>query len=137
MHTLLLQFLLALAVYTLLDVAWFMLILQRFFFDSLEHLLNIRHHHVELRWLPALLVYVFLSLGLILFVLPPSTLLFTLPVTVRGALFGLVVYGVYEMTNGALLSRWPVSLMVADIVWGAFSSAMTALVVSSVIRTTF
>lgn len=137
MHTLFLQFLLALAVYTLLDVVWFMLILQRYFFDAMEHHLNIHHDHVELRWFPAVFVYVFLSLGLILFVLPPSTLLFALPVTVRGALFGLIVYGVYEMTNGALLSRWPISLMIADIAWGAFSSAATALVVSSVIRTTF
>jgi uncharacterized membrane protein len=133
MHTILLQFLLSLAVYTVLDVVWFMLILQPFFFDSMVHLLNIRHDHVELRWFPAVLVYIFLSLGLIVFVLPPSALLFGIPVVVRGALFGLVVYGVYETTNGALLHRWPVSLMITDIVWGIFSSAITAFVVTSML----
>ena len=137
MHTILLQFLLTLAIYTLLDVVWFMLVLQPYFFESLSHLLNIRHGHVELRWFPAILVYVFLSLGLLLFVLPPSTLLYSLPVTIRGALYGCVVYGVYEMTNGALLQKWPLPLYFIDILWGALSSAVTAYIVSAMVPSLF
>ena len=134
MHTLLLQFLLALAVYTLLDVVWFVTVLQRYFFDSIAHLLNIQDGHVELRWLPAILVYVFLSLGVVSFVLPTSFLLYDAPIFLRGALFGLIVYGVYATTNGALLKKWPTSLMIVDVLWGALATGVTSLVVATMIH---
>lgn len=134
MRTLILQFILSLAVFTLLDVVWFMVVLQRYFFDSIAHLLNVQDGHVELRWLPALLVYVFLSIGVVAFVLPQSVLLLGTSVFLRGALFGCVVYGVYETTNGALLKKWPTSFIVVDILWGTLATAVTSLVVATVIH---
>jgi uncharacterized membrane protein len=35
-----------------------------------------------------------------------------------GAVFGLVLYGVYDLTNLALLEKWTVRMTIADIVWG-------------------
>lgn len=134
MRTLLLQFLLSLAVFTLLDVVWFTVVLQRYFFDSIAHLLNIQDGHVELRWLPAFLVYVFLSLGVVVFVLPPSILSIDASIFVRGALFGFVVYGVYETTNGALLLKWPTSFIIVDILWGALATGVASWVVATVIH---
>lgn len=37
----------------------------------------------------------------------------------RGALFGLVCYGTYDLTNQATLKAWPLSLTVVDMSWGA------------------
>jgi uncharacterized membrane protein len=39
---------------------------------------------------------------------------------VKGAVFGLVVYGVYNLTNRALLANYPWSLVVTDTAWGVF-----------------
>ena len=42
---------------------------------------------------------------------------------ILGALFGLVVYGVYDLTNYSTLREWPLRLTIADIVWGAVACA--------------
>ncbi len=36
----------------------------------------------------------------------------------RGALFGLVTYGTYDLTNQATLRGWPWLITVADLAWG-------------------
>ena len=37
-----------------------------------------------------------------------------------GAIFGLVLYGVYDFTAGAVLKDWNINLAFIDILWGAF-----------------
>ena len=43
-----------------------------------------------------------------------------------GALFGLFAYATYDLSNLATLKNWPVSLTLADIVWGTVLSAASA-----------
>ena len=43
-----------------------------------------------------------------------------------GALFGLVVYGVYDFTNYSTLRQCPLVLTLADVAWGAAASAACA-----------
>ena len=40
------------------------------------------------------------------------------------ALVGLVVYGVFNGTNFAINSNWPLSLAVADTLWGVFACSV-------------
>ena len=51
-----------------------------------------------------------------------------------GALFGLVVYGVYDFTNYATLRQWPLVLAFADVAWGVVASAICAVAVKIVVR---
>ncbi|HUR33733.1 MAG TPA: DUF2177 family protein [Vicinamibacterales bacterium] len=72
-------------------------------------------------WPVALLVYVLLGVGVAVFVVPrahsaPSA-------AALGALFGLVVYGVYDLTNYSTLAQWPAIVTVADVVWGVAACA--------------
>ena len=53
---------------------------------------------------------------------------------VYGALFGLVVYGVYDFTNYSTLRQWPFVLTLADVAWGTVASAACAAVVRFVVR---
>lgn len=62
------------------------------------------------------IVYILLSLGLIFFVLSKAAN--TGQAFGYGALFGLVVYGVYDLTNHAILSGYPLKLVLIDILWG-------------------
>ena len=43
-----------------------------------------------------------------------------------GALFGLVAYGVYDLTNQATLRLWSVRLSLADMAWGAALTGVAA-----------
>ena len=51
-----------------------------------------------------------------------------------GALFGLVVYGVYDFTNYSTLRQWPFVVTLADVAWGTFATAACAAVVRLVVR---
>jgi len=51
-----------------------------------------------------------------------------------GALFGLVVYGVYDFTNYWTLHQWPFVLTLADTAWGALASAAAAVAVRLVVQ---
>lgn len=44
----------------------------------------------------------------------------------RGALFGLVAYATYDLTNQATLAGWPWLVTVADLAWGTFASGAAA-----------
>ncbi len=35
-----------------------------------------------------------------------------------GALFGLITYATYDLTNLATLKDWPLALTVVDLIWG-------------------
>jgi uncharacterized membrane protein len=35
-----------------------------------------------------------------------------------GAVYGLVLYGVYDMSNMAVLEKWTVRMTLADMAWG-------------------
>jgi uncharacterized membrane protein len=45
-----------------------------------------------------------------------------------GALFGRVVYGVYDFTNYSTLPQWPFVLTLADVGWGMCASVVKAVV---------
>lgn len=43
-----------------------------------------------------------------------------------GALFGLITYATYDLTNLATLKDWPLVVTLVDLVWGSVLSASTA-----------
>jgi uncharacterized membrane protein len=74
----------------------------------------------------AALAYVALIAGFVtLVVLPDSR-----GVVLRGALFGLAVYGVYNFTNMATLKGYPWAMVAVDTLWGTAIFAAVALVYS-------
>jgi uncharacterized membrane protein len=46
----------------------------------------------------------------------------------RGALFGLVAYGTYDLTNQATLPLWPTTLTLVDMGWGCVLTAWAATI---------
>lgn len=78
----------------------------------------------------AVLVYVLLGAAMVFFVLPRTAGLSPVSIFLVGAGMGLIIYGVYDLTNAATLTRWPLNLILADMAWGAFATGMTAYVVS-------
>jgi uncharacterized membrane protein len=43
-------------------------------------------------------------------------------------LLGLVTYGIYDMTNLAVLEKWTLTVSLADIAWGGVLNGMMAVV---------
>lgn len=45
---------------------------------------------------------------------------------INGALFGLLAYGTYDMTNLATLRDWPVAMSIVDMAWGTALTGTSA-----------
>jgi len=52
-----------------------------------------------------------------------------------GGLLGLVAFATYDLTNLATLSRWPLIVVLVDMVWGTFVTALASLAGFVAIRT--
>lgn len=111
----------ALLVIGVLDAVWLGWLARDFYRDALGELMR-----PDVRWGPALAFYFAYPAGLLALALMP------MPsdawhAAARGALVGLVAYGVYDMTNLATLKGWSVRLSLVDMAWGTFVSATAAL----------
>ena len=45
-----------------------------------------------------------------------------------GALFGLVTYATYDLTNLAVTKDWPLAITIVDLAWGVTLSASVSVV---------
>lgn len=79
---------------------------------------------------PAIIFYLLYCVGALVFVVLPAlngdwsfgkVFLF-------GALFGLVAYGTYDLTNQATLKTWATIVTVVDLAWGAFITSTASTV---------
>ncbi|MEZ5319359.1 MAG: DUF2177 family protein [Vicinamibacterales bacterium] len=77
-------------------------------------------------WGAALLVYLLLVAGVQVFALPRGGGRL-LPTAGWGAVFGVVTFGVYDLTNLATLRGFPPRLVVVDLLWGACVCAGVAV----------
>jgi uncharacterized membrane protein len=118
--------------FMLLDGVWLGLLMKNFYREQLAPIVRLADGGIAPNWPAALVVYAMLGTGIAVFVIPRATT-GALAAT-YGALFGLVVYGVYDFTNYSTLRQWPLLLAFADLAWGAVASAACSAAVRIVVR---
>jgi uncharacterized membrane protein len=91
----------------------------------------IQNSPLMLRIIPAALVYVFM-VGAVWFFAVKSSRNW-MEAAGRGALIGLAMYGVYDLTNYATLSAYPIGFAVSDMLWGTFLCSVSAAVARYVV----
>lgn len=98
-----------------LDLLWIGVLAKTLYQNGIGHLMA-----TEPRLGVAALFYALYALGLVVFVVAPQGSSGSWPSTlVHGALFGLMAYATYDLTNLATLKDWPVGLSLLDMAWGA------------------
>ena len=110
----------------LLDYIWLAKLMQGFYLTQLGPYARVRGATIIPVYWAAAIVYLLLPLGIVLFALPrvdPEHL--AASSLAWGALFGLIVYGVYDMTNMSTLENWQVRMVWVDICWGCFLCGVT------------
>lgn len=80
------------------------------------------------RLAPALIFYAVYVVGLVHFGVRPGLAGGAWTTFGNAALFGLVAYATYDLTNQATLRNWSTTLTLADLAWGGFVSAVAASV---------
>jgi len=115
----------------ILDMLWLGLIARNLYDNAIGDLIRKSGGNMTPNWPAAGLVYVFIALGIILFVLPKANQQ-TTSALFWGAIFGMVLYGVYDFTNFAVLKVWPLNITIIDFIWGTFLCSMCSLVAVNV-----
>ena len=86
-------------------------------------------HAENPNFIAAGIFYLLFVSGLMVFVIEPGVRNESLNQAVmKGALFGLVTYATYDLTNLATLANWPLLVTVVDMIWGTILSGLVTLV---------
>ncbi|UPA22922.1 DUF2177 family protein [Candidatus Peribacteria bacterium] len=115
-------FAIALPVFLAIDMLWLGVIARNFYKQQIGSLLK-----DDVNWMAALIFYVIFLCGLIVFVIQPAMDKKSWMDALKfGALFGLVTYATYDLTNLAVAKNWPLPVTIVDLIWGTVLSASVA-----------
>jgi len=102
-----------------IDAVWLIVVARGFYRRQLGFLLADQPN-----WWAAVLFYLLFVGGLLVFAIVPGLQAGSLRrALLLGALFGLVAYATYDLTNLATVKNWPWIVTLVDMAWGAFLAA--------------
>lgn len=107
-----------------IDMVWLGLVARKFYLKQLGFLLS-----PNTNWVAAMIFYLLFIAGILVFVVLPGLQDNSLKTTIlRAALFGLVTYATYDLTNLATVKDWPLLLTIVDLAWGTVLSIAVSCV---------
>jgi uncharacterized membrane protein len=113
-----------LAAFLAIDMVWLGLVARPFYHKYLGWLMAAHPN-----WLAALMFYLLFVVGVLVFVVVPGVEEDSLRTTLlRAALFGLIAYATYDLTNLATVKDWPLVVTVVDMIWGTALSVAVGYV---------
>ena len=114
----------ALPIFFAIDMVWLGLVAKNFYKSQIGFLMK-----ADVNWVAAIIFYLIFIVGLVLFVIMPAveknSLMHAL---LFGALFGLVCYATYDLTNLALAKDWPLLVTIVDLAWGAALGGLVSVI---------
>ena len=107
-----------------IDMIWLAIVARTFYRKYLGFLLA-----PSTNWLAAIIFYLLFIVGILVFVVLPGLEINSLKTTLwRAALFGLVTYATYDLTNFATVKDWPGIVSIVDITWGIVLSVSISFI---------
>lgn len=102
-----------------LDLLWLGVAARAFYRRELGHLMA-----DKVGWPAALVFYALYGGGIVYFCAGPALREGGMRAALlNGVVFGIVVYGTYDLTNMAVLRDWGLKIAAADVSWGVFLTA--------------
>ncbi len=116
-------------VFFAIDIFWLGLVAPKFYSSQLGSLMT-----DQVNWIAALLFYLLYIAALLILIINPAVKAESIKMALlNGALFGLVAYATYDLTNLATLKNWPLLMTVVDLIWGTFITGATASLATKII----
>lgn len=113
----------AFLVFLVIDAVWLIFISRKLYDRELKEIKK-----EKISWPAAVIFYVIYIIGITFFVIQPAvekeSVLYAMG---AGALFGLVAYATYDLTNLATMKGFPLKITIIDLIWGTFVTAAVAV----------
>ena len=120
-------------IFFIIDFIWLSLTVSSFYRANLGSLLTEK----PVFWAAGLFYFVYM-LGLTLLILKPSIDANSLFLALwSGAVFGIVAYGTYNLTNMATVKDWSPIVVFVDMIWGGILTSSVAFLTTYIIKTFF
>lgn len=117
-------FFIALPVFFVIDMIWLVLVAKGFYQAHIGFLMK-----PDINWPAAIVFYLLFIAGLVFFVISPAVEKHSwVHALLTGALFGLITYATYDLTNLATLKDWPVLVTVVDLIWGTVLASSVSVI---------
>ena len=111
------------------------LFIGAFMKDWQSLLLRVQGEKMEVRMLSAFAVYVIMVLAWVYFVYRPFLVHKSVGEAVKtGAILGFCIYGVFELTNFAIIKKWDMKFVLMDTFWGATLYALVSYFTLSLLK---
>ena len=116
------DFLMLISAIVFISIDFVYLNLMKGYFEN--QIKKVQGSALKFNLLGAAICYIFLIFGINYFIIKPRK-------SVNDAfLLGLVIYGVYETTNYALLRNWSIITVIMDTLWGGILFALTTFIIN-------
>jgi uncharacterized membrane protein len=116
-------YLASLVVFFAFDMVWLGLVASSFYKKHLGYLMA-----PTINWYAAIIFYLLFIFGILVFVVLPGIKENSLQNTIlRAALFGLITYATYDLTNLATIKDWPLIVTLVDLGWGMALSTIVGV----------
>ena len=116
------DFLLLISAIIFISIDFVYLNVMKGYFDN--QIRTVQGSPIKMNYLGAAICYILLIVGINYFIIKPRK-------SVSDAfLLGIVIYGVYETTNYALLKDWSFLTVIIDTLWGGLLFAATTYIVN-------
>ena len=116
------SYLLTFIVFLMVDLLWLGIIAKNLYQKYLGDFLS-----DKVNWTAAFIFYLIYVAGVLIFAVYPAVNKGSvLNAILLGALFGIITYATYDLTNLATLKGWPLPIVFIDILWGAVLSSIVS-----------
>ena len=118
----------ALPTFLVIDLVWLGFVARSFYQTHLGHLMR-----ANVNWVAAVVFYLVFVAGIVVLVVWPAVERESLAWALSlGALFGLVTYAAYDLTNLAVLEGFSLKIALVDLLWGTVLCASVSAITYSV-----
>ena len=116
-------FIIATVIFFAIDMVWLGVIAKKFYRQKLGFILS-----PEVNWTAAIIFYLIFIGGILFFAVMPALKEESWKIAaLNGSVLGLLCYATYDLTNMATLKKWPLVIVIVDMIWGTVLSGSVAL----------
>ena len=121
----------SLSTMAVLDAAWLGLVAPKFYKKHIGFIMTDKPN-----WFAVAAFYLIFTLGVTIFVVYPGwrNVDSLVKIGLFGALFGLVTYATYDLTNQATLKNWPRIVTIVDLLWGTVLTGSVSVIAVLILR---